>query len=422
VSGDFNKLEGKVLYLCYFGLREPLVQTQVLPYLRKVRDAGMKISILTFEANPQKKWSEGEVKGEKQKLTDEGIDWHFLTYHKTPSVPATFYDVMNGAFFTWKFIRREKPDIIHARVHVPAVMGAIAKKFVLKKPKLLFDIRGFFPEEYTDAGRWKAGGRIYRTVKRIEKWLLKESDGFVVLTERGREILFPESKESGIDKLGRPVEVIPCCVDLNRFAETNESTRQEWRRKLNIENRRVIIYVGSFGGWYLTKETADFLGIAKKKNEDVFALILTQSDPDGIRPLLLERGFNENDFLITKVLPKEIPFYINSADFAVSFIKPCYSKQASSPTKNAEYFAVGIPAIVNSGVGDTAEMTREDETGIVIDEFNLESYSDSLSKMEVLLGNRLEIAEKCKKSAEKRFDLEKVGGERYRRIYQKLLG
>ncbi|HEX7175235.1 MAG TPA: hypothetical protein VF240_08130, partial [Pyrinomonadaceae bacterium] len=28
------------LYLCYFGLREPLVQTQVLPYLRQLVAAG----------------------------------------------------------------------------------------------------------------------------------------------------------------------------------------------------------------------------------------------------------------------------------------------------------------------------------------------------------------------------------------------
>ncbi len=398
-----------------------MVQTQVLPYIRQVRDGGMKMSILTFETNPKENWSEKDIEIEKQKLADEGISWHFLTYHKTPTVPATFYDVLAGAFFTWKFIRRENPDIIHARVHVPALMGAIAKKLTLNKTKLLFDIRGFFPEEYTDAGRWKEGGIIYRTVKRVEKWLLKVSDGFVVLTEKGREILFPESKETGFDKFRRPVEVIPCCVDLKRFEAIDEETRRAFREKLNIENRRVIVYVGSFGGWYLTQETADFLGVAKQENKDVFALILTQSNPQEIKSLLKERGFGEDDFLITKVSPKELPSYLSSADFALSFIKPCYSKQASSPTKNAEYFAVGIPAIVNSGVGDTAEMTIEDGTGVVIDEFSSDSYRESLRKIEILLENRQETAEKCKKSAKQRFDLEEVGGERYRRLYQRLL-
>ncbi|MCV4754379.1 hypothetical protein OFC37_33460, partial [Escherichia coli] len=70
---------------------------------------------------------------------------------------------------------------------------------------MLFDIRGFMPEEYTDAGIWPEGGLLYRTAKTIEKWLMKESDAFVVLTEKARDILFPESRETGRDRLGRPV-------------------------------------------------------------------------------------------------------------------------------------------------------------------------------------------------------------------------
>ncbi|MCB1024845.1 MAG: glycosyltransferase, partial [Acidobacteria bacterium] len=270
-----NNLKGHVLYICYFGLREPLVQTQVLPYLRELRDGGMKISILTFETDPKNTWSDEDVKNEKQTLADEGIDWHFLTYHKSPTVPATIYDVLLGAYFSWKFMRREEIDIIHARVHVPALMGALAKKFSSSKTKLLFDIRGFFPEEYTDAGRWKENGMIYRSVKRVEKWLLKESDGFVVLTENARQILFPESKETGADRLGRPVEVIPCCVDLARFQRADKRFTSRFSEENGLYGRLVIAYVGAFGGWYLTQETIDFLKAAKHKRSEVFALILT---------------------------------------------------------------------------------------------------------------------------------------------------
>lgn len=416
-----DTLKGHALYLCYFGLREPLVQTQVLPYLRQVRNGGIKISILTFETNPKETWTNEEINSRKQELLKEGIDWYFLTYHKTPTVPATLFDILNGAFFTWKFIRRENPEIIHARVHVPALMGAIAKKFVSKKPKLLFDIRGFFPEEYTDAGHWKENGKLYRVVKRVEKWLLKESDGFVVLTEKGREILFPESKETGFDKLGRPVEVIPCCVDLERFNRVEEETEIGFRTKHNLENRFIITYVGSFGGWYLTEETADFLGVAKKEKPNTFALILTQSNPEEIKPLLKSRGFDDPDFLITKVAPEKIPYYISGADIALSFIKPCFSKQSSSPTKNAEYLACGLPVIVNSGVGDTAEMTLADGTGVVIDKFSREVYQGALNQIEEMLKDRETLSEICKNSSEKRFDLKKVGGVRYRRLYHNLL-
>ena len=46
----------KTLYLCYFGLREPLVQTQVVPYLREMRAAGIEVSLLTFEPGWPRSW------------------------------------------------------------------------------------------------------------------------------------------------------------------------------------------------------------------------------------------------------------------------------------------------------------------------------------------------------------------------------
>ena len=43
------------LYICYFGLREPLVQTQVLPYLRELARGGVRMSLLTFEPDRKRK-------------------------------------------------------------------------------------------------------------------------------------------------------------------------------------------------------------------------------------------------------------------------------------------------------------------------------------------------------------------------------
>ncbi len=413
----------KTLYLCYFGLREPLVQSQVLNYLREIKKGGTEVSLLTFESNPKETWTKEEVSVMRKKLSDEGINWEFLTYHKRPSAPATLYDVFCGAIYAWRKVRKEKIDVLHGRVHIPTMMALLAKKFSFgKKPKVLFDIRGFLPEEYTEGGMWQPDGRLFRAVKRVEKWLLRDSDGFVMLTEKAREILFPESKESGFDAKNRPVEVIPCCVDVKKFATIDAGIGAAMRKQLNLENRRVIVYVGSFGSkWYLPDETADLLGEAKKQRSDTFALILTQTSPDFIKPLLEAKGYTKEDFFIQKVAPTDIPKYLSAADAAVSFIKPCYSKLASSPTKNAEYLACGLPMITNSGVGDTAEFTREDQVGYVIDEFNEKSYRKALNEIEKMIINKQETSARCQNSAKKRFDLAMVGGERYRRIYRRLL-
>lgn len=407
------------LYLCYFWLNEPLVQTQVLPYLRELQKDGIEISLMTFEREMSENWTGEQIEEQRRKFAAERINWYPLAYHKSPSVPATLYDVYNGARLARRIIRKKKVDVLHARIHVPAMMGAIAKILSGRRVKLIFDIRGFFPEEYTDNGNWKKDGALYKTVKNAERRLIKNSDAFVVLTEKARQILFPESLESGCDKLGRPVEVIPCCVDLDKFADANEKSRAEIRKKLNLDGRQVFVYIGSLGSWYLADEMAELLGAARKRNPKAFALILTKNSPDEIKPQLLENGFTEEDFYIGKVPHKEIPRYLSAADVAVSFIKACYSKQSSSPTKVAEYLASGLPIICNRGVGDIDDLIEIDKIGAIVDEFAATGYEKALQTIEELRETG-GLPERCRSTARNRFDLEKIGGVKYRNLYQKL--
>lgn len=415
--------KSKALYICYFGLREPLVQTQVLPYLLEIMKDGVNMSLLTFEPDLKSTWTLEEIAAARRQLSEKRIDWHYLPYHKRPSAPATFYDILNGARKVRQLISRQKFDILHCRIHVPALMAATARKFSSKKPKILFDIRGFFPEEYTDAGIWPENGWLFRAAKRAEKWLLNEADGFVVLTEKAREILFPEisSHDNNLavsDRRGRPVEVIPCCVDLKRFEIADELLRTETRRKLAINDRFVIAYVGSFGGWYLSDEMFEFFAAAREVDPSVFILILTQRQTEAAVEKLKVIGFEDGDFFVGSVSPGEIPDYLNAADAAISFIKRCYSKQASSPTKNAEYLAAGLPMIVNPGIGDVDSLIGEDGVGVLVEAFDHENYAEALIQLKALG----DVRKRCRESAQTRFDLVNVGGKRYRRLYKTILG
>lgn len=407
------------LYLCYFGLREPLVQTQVLPYLRELQKDGVKISIMTFEPQFQQNWTSEQIKEQKAKFAEENIDWYPLGYHKSPSVPATIYDVLNGARLARKLIREKNIDALHGRSHVATLMGAIAKKTCRRPTKLIFDIRGFFPEEYTDVGNWKKDGFIYRAVKTVEKWLFKKADGFVVLTEKARGILFPESRATGFDKFGRPVEVIPCCVNFERFGAEDNSSRNEMRQKLNLDGKRVIIYVGSLGSWYLTEEMFDFLATAYQQNEKTFVIILTQRETDKAMAKLKEKGFSEKDFLVKSVAPSEIASYTGAADIALSFIRQCYSMQAASPTKIAEYLASGLPVISNRKIGDLDELIETEKVGALIEDFSQKSYLKSLKEVADLQTHA--SAENCRAVARKRFDIINVGGRNYISLYRKLM-
>jgi glycosyltransferase involved in cell wall biosynthesis len=400
-------LKAKTLYICYFGIREPLVQTQVLPYLRELgKDGQISVSLLTFEPNrSEADLSDFEKIGSD--LGSESIDWKWLPYHKRPSAIATAWDVFCGV----RAIQRSISglDFLHARSHVPMLMAAIARKLSRDKPKIIFDIRGFMPEEYADAGVWNPDGAMFRLAKRIEGWLMRQADGFVVLTEKARSLVFPVER--------RPVEVIPCCVDMKkRFNFDRARLRNEMREKLGITDRYVIVHAGALGGLYLTDRIAELLAAARDEDPSAFAMFLTQSDPMLIRPLLVERGFDEKDMLLTKVPPGEIAAYLCAADVGLSFVKSSYATQSRSPTKIPEYLACGLPIIANAGVGDVDELIDNYSIGSIVRSFDFEGYMRALEDIKTF-GN---IEDRCREAAKTEFDLESVGGVRYRRLYSRL--
>jgi glycosyltransferase involved in cell wall biosynthesis len=406
----------RTLYVCYFGLREPLVQTQVLPYLRQLLSDRLQVSLLTFEPRLRENWTDEEIATQRAALQAQGISWHYLKYHKTPSLPATIYDMAVGAWRILGIMRREGASVLHARNHVPALMAAMAMK--VKGGKLVFDIRGFMPEEYTDAGVWPENGYLYRGLKRVERYLLRTADAFVLLTEKARDIVFPGCSDS--DHRGRPIEVIPCCVDFSRFEKFDSTSKEALRPELGLTGRRVIVYVGSFGGWYMTDEMTEFLATAHRQDSSTFSMILTQSPRELVVDRLVSLGLTEKDFVVQQVAPPEVPRYLKSADVAISFIKPCYSKQSSSPTKIAEYLASGLPIVCNAGVGDLDKLIEGERVGTLLREFNASAYLQALNEIDTMRHDD-KLAERLNSVARKEFDLVGVGGVRYRRLYDRLL-
>ena len=395
----------RALYLCYFGLTEPLVQTQVLPYLREIACGGTPISLLTFEPQMKTRWSPAAIEEQRQRLRDEGIDWHLLPYHKRPTLPATLYDIVAGAFRAGRIARREKIAIFHGRSHVGAAIGALAKK--MAGGHLIFDVRGFLADEYVDAGNWPAGGYLYRLTKAVEQWLYRAADGFVVLTESARATLFP----NGTGR--RPIEVIPCCVAPERFAAGD---RDAAREELGLTDRLVFVYIGSLGGYYLVRETAEFLATAREEDPRVFALVLTQGSTTAMAKELERCGFSRDDYRVLRAPAEEVPRYLCAADVALSLIRPSYARRASSPTKFAEYLAAGLPMVATAGIGDLDAQIEEGRVGVLLHKLDRIAYAEAFHAVEELRRDA-DLAERCRNMARTRYDLRSVGGVRYRRLY-----
>lgn len=400
------------LYLCYFGLREPLVQTQVLPYLRQLAAAGVRLGLLTFEPEAPGGWSGTGEEAWRKQLAGEGIRWIWRRYHKRPPAASTLYDIRAGISAARAYVKEHGPCLLHARGHWAGAMAApVARAHGVP---FLFDIRGLAPEEYVDAGLWRPGGLRYRAAKRLERDLLDAATGFVVLTHRARELLFPGCKDA--DRNGRPIRVIPCCVDLKRFEACWREDRQALRHELGLPEGPVYVYLGALGGWYLTREMAALFHAALERTPTARALVITQSNPAQITGPFAALGGDVSRITCLRAAPAEVPRLLRAADVAVSLIKPSYSKQASSPTKLAEYLAAGLPVIANTGVGDVDTLVRQGRVGILLRDFSRQGFNQALADMDQLRQDP-ELVERCRQVAEQGFDLVSVGGARYRDLY-----
>jgi glycosyltransferase involved in cell wall biosynthesis len=351
----------------------------------------------------------------QKRLGELGIDWHWLRYHQRPSLPATVYDVLAGIRYAGRLVRENKIELVHARSYIPATIAlALRRKFGIK---MIFDLRGLMAEEYVDARHWPQGGLRYRITKAVEGRIFSAADGIVTLTER----IWPIIKQwDGLKGRDLHHEVIPCCVDLAIF-RFDQKRRAELRSELGLNERLTFVYSGSLDGWYLTEEMADFFASVIRKQNDAHLLWLTTGSHDRVRQLMSARGIPDEGFTVRAVRPNEIPSYLAASDVGISFIKRCLSKLASSPTKNGEYLACGLPIVINSGIGDSDKLAYESSSAVLIEDFSEQEFERVWKAIKGVAGED-DIKAKTRIAAQRLFDLKSVGAERYARLYEKVLG
>ncbi len=393
----------RALYLCYFGLTEPLVNTQVIPYLRELTSKGHEIHLLTFE--PQSSpLHNATIRTEwKQRMDGYGIIWHRSNFHNGNGL-IKLADVLAGTFHALQLIYAHKIDVLHARSHMAMAMAMLAKIF--SNTKTIFDIRGLQAEEYVDAGVWSEGSLGFRVVKWLERIGTRQANRIVVLTERMRPYL---NQQYGI--AAGKITVIPCCVDTVQYAETAKHIQQS--------ERFTVIYAGSVSGLYLLAEMGEFVAALRKLRPDAFFHVLTTSPAVPATEILLHAGLPQDNFLIERVPPENVAKHATRAHIGISFRKANFSQIAASPTKIPEYLAAGIPVVSNAGIGDMDEIIEGSRVGVLIRDLSPQGFQKAATEMLNLL-NDADLRARCQSTAKNRFDLHAIGGARYAEVYEQL--
>lgn len=392
-----------VLYISYDGMLEPLGQSQVLAYLKRLA-VGRCTHLISFEKSND--WG-GTVERERiaSDIAGAGIVWHPLRYHKRPTALATSWDIVCGIVVGLWLVFRHRLQIVHARSYVPSVMALALKR--LTGVKYLFDMRGFWADERVDGGLWARSGRMFRAAKWFERRFLLSADHVISLTHSGvRELeQFPY-----LQGCMPPVTVIPTCADLTRFAPMSRE---------RSDGGFVLGYVGTVGTWYLFDEVAACVAQLLRLQPDARFLVVNRGEHAYIRARLAASGVPDYAVELTSATHADVPHQMARMDAGVFFIKPVFSKQASAPTKLAEFLGCGIPCLGNAGVGDMAEVLEGERVGVALTAFDPASIAVALQQLLQLTSDPATRL-RCVSAAQRHFSLDE-GVARYAAVYQQLM-
>lgn len=394
-----------VLYISYTGLLDPLGQSQVLQYvLGLARDH--RITLLTFE-KPHALANAPELDALAERCRAAGIDWHRLTYHNRPGIPATIYDIAVGIRKASDLARTGQIQIVHTRSYIAGMIGLTVKRRT--GARFIFDMRGFWPDERVDGGIWKPDWLRYRAFKWIERRLFLGADHVVSLTRAGaREI----EKFDYLEGRLPPISVIPTCTNLELFRPVEPAEKPPGTFTLG--------YVGSAGSWYMFAEVAQAARILFEMRPNARFLVINKGDHDAIRNWLREAGVDLERVDIQAAAYSEVSEQIARMDAGIFFIKPVWSKRASSPTRLGEFLACGKPVLANGNVGDVEETIVATQTGVAINAFDEQTLHDALTNL-IARTKEPGLAARCRQAAEEHFALE-TGIADYSSVYRNLAG
>ncbi len=395
----------RVLYISYDGLMEPLGESQVFAYLRKLAKEHQ-ITLVSYEKAQD--WADIPRRNEVLSTAKEaGIRWRPLRYHKRLTVLATSYDLVVGFFVCAYLTVRYRVQIVHARSYVPAVLALGLKR--LFRPRFIFDMRGFWADERIDGGLWNRGSALYLIAKWFEHRFLSEADVVVSLTHAGADAIraFPY-----LTAHPPVVEVVPTCADLELFHPPSDGSPAP-----TADHRPFTLgYVGTAGTWYLFDPVLECFKLLRGLRPDARLLILNRSEHAYIRERLAAHGIQEDWFEVKRVEPDDMADVLRKqVDAGIFFGKPGFQQLARAPTKLGEFLGCGIPCLANAGIGDVERILEGERVGVVLRQFSPEEQETGVRQL-LDLASDCEVRKRCAEVARRYFSLN-IGVDSYNRIY-----
>jgi hypothetical protein len=343
-----------ILFISYWGAYEGISSATVIPNLRILSSMEQVERIIFCSIERDNPATEVLRLGEKIKHVPLHSD----------SGQSVFITKTNDFYsFPRQLIRicqQHRVDLMICRSSLAGALGYL----VHRKLRLPYVVESFEPhaDYMLESGVWK------RYDPRL--WIQRYFEKCIKTTAR---IVLPVSyhyREKLLDEgvVANRIIVQPCCVSLTDFA-FSESNRSLVRSRHGIPADALVgIYAGKFGGIYYDEEAFALYAEAFHFFGARFHLIiLSADDAKRIQQHIIKFNLPADRIVFQKVPHHEVPLYLSAADFAFSTIKAAPSRIFCSPIKDGEYWANGLPILIEDHIGDDSAIIQREGGGVILE-------------------------------------------------------
>jgi glycosyltransferase involved in cell wall biosynthesis len=306
--------------------------------------------------------SGAEALGHKLKFVTSGTQHTNKSSHVPPSrffdANRVFYELWNNLNFTAKLLSvfhsegSRRFDFIYQRYNRFNWSGVVLS--ILTGPPLALEFNG---SEVWVSKQWDPIGQL-SLLRRFERLNLRAADLVFVVSEVQRRDLIAAGFEP------KKIIINPNGVDTDRFHPGCGG--RDIRRRLGIESKTVVGFVGTFGPWHGAPVLAEAASLVEA-NTNCHFLFVGDGDERAQTEAIVQ-GTGVHATFTGRIPHSEIAAYLDACDVLVSPHVPANdgSEFFGSPTKLFEYMSMAKPVIA-SRLGQIAEVIRDGENGLLVE-------------------------------------------------------
>lgn len=388
-------MQSKILYLTYESIeKEPIINSQVVPLINEINQLNdVDIHLFSIESN------------EYAKKNQVNVNNLIVNKHKSKVIQCFYYFKLLASV-----INRYK--IIHVRSYLPILFLFFLKPFY--KGEIIFDMRGVLPEETILQSTGLKKYFNYLLFKLIEFIGVKISKKIIVVSIPFKKYIIKKYGNSVISKTS-----VISTFSSNKFISQNYNVLRE---KINVEkNTKLFVYSGSLSKWQNFDKIVDLYFVIAKYIQNSKLIIFTKDKIDA--ELILDKKLNKNQYEVLFVKNNELSSYLSECDLGFLLRDDILVNLVSAPIKFKDYLASNVPLIISSKIGDSSEIIKKYQAGIIIDDFtsinSIEYFvKNNISKINNLINNKstIEFDLIYKKELSK-----EIAVEKYKTIYNEIL-